>query len=95
MEKKGLKETLELLEGLKLIGIKAAMAFGDGKVDASDLAVLTGLMMEIGKLKDAFMGLDQIDDEFKDLDPAELAQLGAALFGTAKDIWMEVKKQQA
>lgn len=92
--KMGMKETFELLEGLKLIGMRAATAFGDGKVDASDLTVLTSLLMDIGKLKDAFVGLDKLDDEFKDLEPAELQELGAKLFIAAQEIWMEVKKQQ-
>lgn len=76
-EVKSVKETVELLEGIKLLAIDVKKVMADGKVDFADVAVLRDLVSQFGALGDAFQGIDQIDDEIKDLSAEELKTLAA------------------
>ena len=77
----GIKETKEVLLGLEAVGVKASV-LKDG-FQLADIPVLVGV---VSPLIDALKGINLVDDEIKDLDQAELAELGAAALGTIKKI---------
>ena len=85
-EKKGIKESLELIEGLKVIGVDVAKAFADGKIGLEDAPLLLDLATKQKVLVDAFSGLGELGVEVKDLDMVELQAIVAALFSAAKDV---------
>ena len=70
-----IKETLELLEGLKVIGETGAKIFADGKVNLADLPKLGELGKNFGVLKDAVVGVKDIKQEVTDLDQNEIMQI--------------------
>lgn len=73
----GIKESLELLEGLKDLVLAGKKVIADGKVSVSDLNVVVDLFHELNVLVDAVKGVSQIPAEVKDLDSEELGVLGA------------------
>jgi len=75
----GIKETLEALEAVKKTAVLGTKTFKDG-VQVSDLGALVEVAQGFKVYKDAFEGIDQVDDEFKDLDSAEATQLVAKVF---------------
>lgn len=77
MEKKGLKETLELLDCLKDVGVIVASISKDGKFNSSDLPELMKVIDLVGKAVEAIKGVSEVPAEIKDLDAAEIAQIGA------------------
>ncbi|HLB42013.1 MAG TPA: hypothetical protein VJN02_04000 [Gammaproteobacteria bacterium] len=86
MEAKGIKESLELIAGLKELGLAGKSVMADGKVDLKDSAVLIGLLPKYQILIDAFAGLGDIPAEAKDLSQEELLMLVGALFAAAKEV---------
>lgn len=78
-EKKGIKECKELLALLKVLAMAGKKASADGKVDAKDLLILVELLQEVSVVVEGIKGLDMVDDELKDLDSEEIAELGAEL----------------
>lgn len=83
MEGKGIKETLELLDGLKVIGVTGSKVFADGKIKLDDLPKLLELGKKFEVIKEAVLGVDQIKDEVKDLDQEEIMQLVAKILELA------------
>jgi hypothetical protein len=84
-EKKGIKESSEMIDGLGVL-VKAGFKIAkDGKVDLSDLSHLVDVAKEFDTLMEGFKGLDEIDDEVKDLDEAEAIALVAKLFKVIKE----------
>ena len=71
----GIKESLELLEGLKLLAVAGKKIAADGKVSVADLGEVMGLVNKVGVLVAAVQGVGEIKAEAKDLDAAELQQL--------------------
>lgn len=69
--KEGLKETLELINGVEKFAVDLVKALKDG-FDFSDLFKLFGAMKELGE---GVKGANKIVAELKDLDEAELDQL--------------------
>ena len=86
MEKIELKETLELVKSIEILGKATKKILADGKVNFSDAPVALELIKEIEPIIEGFKGLNQLDDEVKDLDEQELVQLGLAVFNTYKSI---------
>lgn len=74
----GIKESLELLKGIKDLAGDAVAVFADGKVDVKDLGIAMALITQFGDLKNAVSGASQIPAELKDLDDEEIAQLAAS-----------------
>lgn len=73
---KGIKEINEFLEANKIIGINVAQALKDG-LDLSDVKEVIDIVKEYQKIVEGFKGLGEAWLEVKDLDQAELAQVGA------------------
>lgn len=69
----GVKETLELLEGMKVLATTAGEVMEDGKVDVKDLSELLVLVSKLGTLKDAVVGADKSLKEMKDLTQEEVS----------------------
>lgn len=67
----GIKEIVELLEGVKLLGINGKKVMADGKVDFSDFPVVLELLKQYATLVEAVKGLDQVPAEVKDLSADE------------------------
>ena len=86
MEKIELKETLELVKSIEILGKATKKILADGKVNFSDAPAALELIKEIEPIIEGFKGLNQLDDEVKDLDEQELVQLGLAVFNTYKSI---------
>jgi hypothetical protein len=82
----GIKESLEFVKGIELVGVVTKKVTADGKVNGEDikhgLEIVTNAQVLIEAVKD----IDLIDDEMKDLDEAELIQLGTATFMAIKAI---------
>lgn len=74
---KGIKETLELIDGLKLLAVTGKKVAADGKLSLGDAGALMGLLGKLGDLGKAVSGVDQVPAEVKDLSPEELEQIGA------------------
>jgi len=81
----GLKETLELLDGVKLLAVAGKKVGKDG-IDLSDLQHLVGLAKDFAVLAAAVEGADGALAELKALDEAETIQLIAAVFGLVKAV---------
>lgn len=77
MEAKSIKESLELLEGIKKLAVGVKKIAADGKVSMADLPVALGLLQEVPALVAAVSGADQVIPELKDLSQEELNQLSA------------------
>lgn len=74
-EAKSIKELLELLEGVKLLGVAGKKVFADGKIDMADLPLALGLLQKLSVLSAAVQGADQLVAEVKDLSADEANQL--------------------
>lgn len=74
-----IKESLELLEGVKILAVETKKVLADGKLNLNDLPVLLGLMQNFGKLSAAVQDADQVIVEAKDLSAAEAEQLVAKI----------------
>lgn len=85
-ESKGVKEMLELIEGLKQLVLVGKAVMKDGKIDMSDLVHLSALMAKQAELIAAFQGLGELKDEAKDIDLAEAQVVVLALIAAAKEV---------
>lgn len=74
-----IKETLEVLEAVKKVAVLGTKTFKDG-IQISDLGALAELAQNFGLFNEAIKGITEIDDEFKDLDQEEIAQLISKIF---------------
>lgn len=83
---KDIKNILELIAGLKELGLVAKAALKDGKVDLQDLSLLAGLLSKQAVLTAALEGLAELDDEVKDLSLDEGLQIVQALVLAAKEV---------
>lgn len=85
-QSQGVKETLEVVKAVELVGIQAKKVLADGKVNGEDLPAALELVKNAQTIIDAVEGITSIDDEMKDLDEAEAIQVGMAFFKTVKAI---------
>jgi hypothetical protein len=86
MEEKGVKELLELVKGLKELGLVTKAVLKDGKINLDDLGALTGLLAKQQDLVNAFQGLGDIDEELKDLSLDEILLVIKELGEAAKAV---------
>lgn len=93
VEKIGINESLELLEGFKIMGCGVMEALKDGKLGWSDLKILVDLGKNFSDLIAAFKGISDIPSEIKDIDGEEAKQLIAKMGEVFKAI-VDVKKVQ-
>lgn len=80
---KGIKELLELLEGVKTLALDGKKVMADGKVNLADLPVAMELLNQFDVLSAAVKGADQIPGEFKDLSIGEIEQIVAKVLEIA------------
>jgi hypothetical protein len=83
---KGIKELLELIEGLKQLGLVGRAVLKDGKVDLSDLNAITLLLGKQDALLAAFNGVANVPGEVKDLTLDEALVVVYALVDAAKEV---------
>ena len=79
-----IKDTMEVLEGLKAIAEVGADIFEDGKISFSDLSKLNALVQSFDTLKNAIEGIKNIDDEMKDLDLNEITTIITKVYEIVK-----------
>lgn len=84
--KTDLKETLEMIEGIKLLAVAGFKIAEDGKISLSDLAHLSELVKNSDKLMAAVKGSKLISKELKDLDDSEIVELGLQMHSLLKAI---------
>lgn len=71
----GIKETMELLEGIKVLSVSGKQVFADGKVSLADLPVAMTLLTQFATLSNAVKDVNQIPAEAKDLTAEEANML--------------------
>jgi hypothetical protein len=74
-EAKGIKESMELLEGVKVLVVEVKKVMADGKVSLADLPVLMSLLQKFSVLSAAAEGAGEITKEVKDLSAEEAQTL--------------------
>jgi hypothetical protein len=89
----GIKDTMEMIKALDTLADFAGRVMADGQINGADLLAAVDLFQKFDVFSDAFMGVKNIDDEIKDLDEAELVQLGTASYKLVKKIYDAVKKK--
>ena len=92
-EKKGIVEIMEIIAGLRLIGMTGADVMADGEVNTSDLGAVVGLLTEFKVLIDAVKGAKDAMGEAKDVDQAELIMIGTEIYNVVKDIKEALKAE--
>ena len=69
------KESLELLEGFKVLAVDAKKVFADGKIDIADLPVAWDLLSQLSVISAAVDGIDKIPSEVTALSAEEINSL--------------------
>ena len=83
----GVKEILEVLEGLKEVGLLAKKAMADGKISISDFPLLMQLLTKHQMLNDAIKDIKLVPTEVKNLSGDE----AALIVGKVYSIFSEIK----
>lgn len=91
----GINETKEVLQGIKIIAVAGADIFKDGKIGFDDLSKLSILASSFDDLKAAAQGIDQVDDELKDLSIDEIKELVSEVYGIVKAVKAVLNEQAA
>lgn len=86
MSEKTVKETKELMEGVQLIAITAVKIADNGFDIKEDFKHVIDLAKNANVLVEAVKGMGDIDEEVKDLDQQELAELGLLVFNMYKNV---------
>ncbi len=83
-EKKGIKETSELVDGLGVIAVCVKKAyFDDKKINFADVPDVINAIKD-PKLLAAIEGINDVDDELRDLSTEEVMALGYKLVEIVK-----------
>ena len=90
---KSIKETKEVMAALSVLADFLAKVMADGQVNASDFVHLVGLMQKLEVFTDAFGNIKEVGSEVKDLDQAELIELGMMAYSLVQKVVMAVKKK--
>lgn len=85
-DKKGIKELLEAVLGLKVLAKAGKAILSDGKVSIADLPVLVSLVSNQAVLVDAASGLSDVPAEVKDLDLDEIKLLVGELLKAFEEV---------
>jgi hypothetical protein len=83
----GVKEILEVLEGLKEVGLLAKKAMADGKISISDFPLLMQLLSKHQMLNDAIKDIKLVPTEVKNLSGDE----ATLIVGKVYSIFSEIK----
>jgi len=90
---KSIKETKEVLAALNVLSEFIAKMFADGHVNSADFVHVLALLKDLDTFSDAFGNISEVDDELKDLDDAEVIELGLAAYSLVKKTVAAVKKK--
>ena len=82
----GVKESLEVIAGVKVVGVNIAGALSDGKINLADAKYAVELAKSGDVIVAAVKGSDLVLKEAKDLDQQELIQLGMAAYDMVKSV---------
>ena len=74
------KELNEVLDGMAVLAELVGKVLGDGKVSFGDAKYALDLLDKKDVLIEAFKGIDDIDDEIKDLNAEEAQELLVKVF---------------
>lgn len=80
-----LKNTLEIVESIKILAVAGKKISKDG-ITLADIPEAVELLKHIDVFVAAFKDAKEVVGEVKDLDQAELLQLGTALYGVFKEV---------
>jgi hypothetical protein len=80
-----MKETLELIAALEILAVSGIQISKDG-ISAADLPKVLELLKKFDVIADGVKNLHAIPAEIKDIDQAELIQVGSAVFQAVKNI---------
>lgn len=87
VEEKGIEETLELIRAIEASAVVGVTALADG-FQFSDLAKFVSIYEPVAT---AVEGIQEVDDELKDLNETEAVTLGLAAYRMIKNIVAAVK----
>jgi hypothetical protein len=90
-EQLGVKEVVEILEGLKVVSQVTGEVLEDGKVSVADLSHLLTFMKKFDTLKAAVEGAGGSLKEIKDLNQEEVAIVLGKTYEVVK-VFIEAKK---
>ena len=90
MSQKTIAETLELLQGLEIAAKAIAKISKDKKINAEDLPALVELASEFEVLVKAFSDLEEVPQELKDLDEAEVIAIITKVYSIGKSVKAEL-----
>lgn len=76
-----IKESKEVIDGLKVLAKFAGKVLSDGKVGTSDLTHLVSLAMEFDKISEAAKDAELALAELKNLSQEELIEIVGGLYG--------------
>lgn len=85
-EKKGIKESKELIASLVILARTGYGIAKDKKVSIDDLQHIVELAKDLDELIAGFKDLDEVGKEIGDLDEAEAVELIGMLFNGIKEI---------
>lgn len=91
--KRSIKETKEVFAVLEVLTNFTEKVFADGQVNGSDFVHILSLLKDVKVFSDAYGNISDVDDELKDLDEAELIELGLLAYSLVKKVVKAVHKK--
>ena len=88
---KDIKNLLELLTAVELLAVTGAKVAKDKEVNKDDLVHVVTLAKNFELIANAVKDVDQLDEELKDLDEAELIAIVSKLFMIVKAVKAELE----
>lgn len=71
----GIKETLEVLEAVRLLVVDLRKVLADGKISTGDVDVIFDLLRQLPALNAGLQGVELVPVEVKDIDAQEAEKL--------------------
>lgn len=71
----GVKESLEVLEAVRVLLVDIKKVLADGKISTGDMGVLFDLLRQLSVLNAGLEGVDKVPAEMKDVDAQEAEML--------------------
>lgn len=71
----GIKETLEVLEAVRLLVVDLRKILADGKISTGDVGVIFDLLRQLPALNAGLQGVELVPLEVKDIDAQEAEKL--------------------
>ena len=86
MEQKGIKEMMELLAAVEVLGVAVKEVMKDGKIGLEDAGALVKLGSQFGVFAAAIEGIKEIPAEAKDIDAQEAIEIVGKLYAIAAKV---------